>query len=413
MTQAKAPTDGLGKNRPMRLGWFLAWFALPALAAQPLQALIDAAPPGGTLRLAPGSYAGPAVVDRPLTIEGGGRAVVEGGGQGTVITVKAGGTTLRGLVVARSGDSHDQIHSAIQVESDDNRIEDNRIEDALFGIHIRAGNRNRVRGNRVTGKNLPLGQRGDGLRLWNGRGNVIEANTFDRIRDLTFANSPDNTIRGNRLRDGRYGMHFVFSPRSLVADNLVEHTGTGIVVLYSPGLTVRGNRIRHALDGGGAGLAFKESGEAIVEGNEIVHCAVGLQANAPLNDAATITISRNRFAHNIVGMYFYGEKGGHRIEDNRFENNLTQVAVSGVGTGEANSWRANFWSDYQGFDRNRDGRGDTPHEAWVYADRIWMETPKATFFRNSPALELLDFLERLAPFASPSLLLRDDAPRMR
>jgi hypothetical protein len=42
--------------------------------------------------------------------------------------------------------------------------------------------------------------------------------------------------------------------------------------------------------------------------------------------------------------------------------------------------------------------GDTPHEVYLFADRIWMETPMATFFRNSPVLEMLDFLERLAPF---------------
>jgi nitrous oxidase accessory protein len=48
----------------------------------------------------------------------------------------------------------------------------------------------------------------------------------------------------------------------------------------------------------------------------------------------------------------------------------------------------------------------------AYADRIWLETPAARFFRNSPVLELLDFLERLAPFSSPALILRDPAPRM-
>jgi nitrous oxidase accessory protein len=41
-----------------------------------------------------------------------------------------------------------------------------------------------------------------------------------------------------------------------------------------------------------------------------------------------------------------------------------------------------------------------------------METPMATFFRNSPALELLDFLERLAPFTSPSRVLLDPRPRV-
>ena len=37
----------------------------------------------------------------------------------------------------------------------------------------------------------------------------------------------------------------------------------------------------------------------------------------------------------------------------------------------------------------------------------------ATFFRNSPVLEMLDFLERLAPFSTPHLVLRDPKPRMR
>ena len=34
----------------------------------------------------------------------------------------------------------------------------------------------------------------------------------------------------------------------------------------------------------------------------------------------------------------------------------------------------------------------------------------ARFFRSSPVLELLDFLERLAPFSSPDLILRDEQP---
>ena len=51
----------------------IAWVVLPALAAPaiPLQALIDATPAGGTLRLAPGTYAGPAAITRPLTLTAG------------------------------------------------------------------------------------------------------------------------------------------------------------------------------------------------------------------------------------------------------------------------------------------------------------------------------------------------------
>jgi nitrous oxidase accessory protein len=40
-----------------------------------------------------------------------------------------------------------------------------------------------------------------------------------------------------------------------------------------------------------------------------------------------------------------------------------------------------------------------------------MEVPDARFFKSSPVMELLDFLERLAPFSTPELQLRDAKPR--
>ncbi len=393
------------------------WFGLallPAAAADgeplPLQPFIDATPPGGVLRLAPGRYRGPATLAKPLTLDGGGKARLEGDHRGTVLSVKAGGCTVRGLTIAGSGDSHDGVDAGILVEGDDHVIEENVVEDVLFGIHLKQVNRSRVARNRVSGRPAPLGERGDAIRIWNSRHNRIEGNDFRRARDLTFANSPDNRLAGNRLRDARYALHLVFSPRTIVEDNDIAETGTGIVVLYSPDVVIRNNRIAHALDGGGACIAFKDSGEGLVEGNTVLHCAVGLQANAPLNDERIVTIRGNRFAHNFTGLSFYGEKGGHRILANRFENNLTQVAISAAGVAAANVWEGNYWDDYQGFDRNRDGIGDTPYEIYLFADRIWMETPRAVFFRNSPVLELLDLLERLAPFSSPTLVLRDPRP---
>ena len=75
-----------------------------------------------------------------------------------------------------------------------------------------------------------------------------------------------------------------------------------------------------------------------------------------------------------------------------------------------NTWRANYWDDYQGFDRNGDGTGDTPYELYAFTDRIWMETPSARFFKDAPLLEAIDFLERLAPFSAPELVVKDEAP---
>jgi nitrous oxidase accessory protein len=397
----------------MRFLPLVLWFALPALAAPSLQPLVDATPAGGILRPPAGQYAGPVLIDKPLTLDGRGEVSIDAGGRGTVLTLRTSGATVRGLRLLNSGETHDGIDAGLLIEGDDNRVEDNILDAVFFGIHMKQGRRNLVSANRIHGKDLSLGLRGDGLRIWNSRHNRIEGNEFVRVRDLTLANSPDNAIVGNRLRDARYGMHLVFSPRTRVERNRIANTGTGIVAMYSPELTVRGNSIAHALDGGGAGITFKDSGGALVTENEVIHCATGLMADAPINAELSLTVRDNRFAHNIIGMSFYGERGGHRITGNRFENNLTQVFISAAGVGSDNVWEGNYWSDYQGFDRNHDGIGDTPHEMWLYADRIWMEMPKAKFFANSPVLELLDFLERLAPFSAPSLILRDPAPRMR
>jgi nitrous oxidase accessory protein len=398
-----------------RCWWLTCFLALTVRAAPviPLQPLIDATPAGATLRLAPGSYAGPATIGRPMTLEGSRQAVIVGDGKSTVLSVAANGVTLRGLRLTGSGDSHDRIDAGILLEGDDHRVEDNEIDDVLFGIHLKQVNRSRITGNRVTGKKLDPGMRGDAIRIWYSRHNLIENNRFSRARDLTFINSADNRIVGNQFTDGRYGMHIIFSPRLLIENNRLTNTGTGIIVLYSPNLVLRGNHVAHALTDGGGGIVFKESSDALVENNEVLHCSVGLKVDAPPASVGALTVKNNRFAHNVIGLFFYGEEGGHRFFDNRFENNLNTVAISAPGAGAANVWRGNAWDDYQGFDRNGDGIGDTPHEVYLFADRIWMETPMATFFRNSPVLEMLDFLERLAPFSSPHLVLRDSAPRMK
>jgi nitrous oxidase accessory protein len=37
--------------------------------------------------------------------------------------------------------------------------------------------------------------------------------------------------------------------------------------------------------------------------------------------------------------------------------------------------------------------------------------PPAAFFRGSPLFEVIDMLDRLAPFTEPTLVVRDEAPR--
>lgn len=385
----------------------------PTLAAQPLQPWLDTALPGARIRLPAGIYQGPAVISKPLTLEGDGQVIVDAGGHGTVLTIQADGVTLRGLTLRASGNSHDQLDSGLMAEGKNLLIENNVIEDVLFGISLHKTGDSVVRGNRIRSRAVDPADRGDGLRLWYSSHNRIENNDIAQIRDVTVTNSPHNRFSGNTIRDSRRAFNFLFAHRSLVDRNHLEQNSTGIIALNSDGLTIRNNRILHAMDASGAGIALKETSAALVIGNEIVHCAHGIMADSPMNPLNRIVFIDNYVAHNITGVYFYGAKGGHIAIGNTFRSNLWPVTIIGDGDPLDDTWLGNYWDGYEGFDQDGDGFGDRPYELLAYADRIWLETAAARFFRNSPVLELLDFLERLAPFSAPALILRDSAPRMK
>ena len=380
---------------------------------KPFQELVDKAPAGSVLRPPPGAYAGPVSIDKPLTIEGGGQVTIDAGDKGTVMVVNADHTTLRGLHLTGSGDSHDTDDSCLDVRGNHNTLENLKLDNCLFGIDLKQTNHSVLRGNSVRSKDRELGVRGDGLRLWYSHDNLIEQNEIIDSRDMVAWYSHRNTFRHNLGKRSRYSIHFMFANENIVEGNRFYDNAVGVYFMYTEGGAARNNVISHATGAAGMGIGFKESSGTIVEGNEIVYCAIGIGSDlSPFQPDSTVEIRHNRFAFNGIGILFNSEVGGNRMVDNIFEGNLTQVAYGGrSGSAAKNFWEGNFWDDYLGFDRNKDGIGDQKHELMAYADQIWMEMPVARFFRSSPVMELLDFLERLAPFSAPDQILVDEKPR--
>lgn len=380
---------------------------------KPFQELVDKAPAGSVLRPPPGAYAGPVTIDKPLTIEGGGQVTIDAGDKGTVMVVNADHTTLRGLHLTGSGDSHDTDDSCLDVRGNHNTLENLKLDNCLFGIDLKQTNHSVLRGNSVRSKDRELGVRGDGLRLWYSHDNLIEQNEIIDSRDMVAWYSHRNTFRNNLGKRSRYSIHFMFANENIVESNRFYDNAVGVYFMYTEGGAARNNVISHATGAAGMGIGFKESSGTIVEGNEIVYCAIGIGSDlSPFQPDSTVEIRHNRFAFNGIGILFNSEVGGNRMVDNIFEGNLTQVAYGGrSGSAAKNFWEGNFWDDYLGFDRNKDGIGDQKHELMAYADQIWMEMPVARFFRSSPVMELLDFLERLAPFSAPDQILVDEKPR--
>ena len=400
-----------GRATAVSFAWIIgsaAWADYPRL-----QPLLDAADEGSVLAPEPGIYAGPVIVDKPLTIDGRAEVVIDGAGRGTVVLLDTDGATLKGLTLRNSGSSHNDIDSGVQVRGNFNVIKDNRIEDCLFGVDLQQSRNNIVRRNRISSKPVDLGVRGDAVRLWYSFGNQITDNTIRDSRDTVVWYSQDNLIARNDARGGRYSLHFMYSQTNRVEDNHYEDNSVGIFLMYSDGVVVKNNYIANAQGPTGIGIGFKETSDVTIEGNQVLYNATGLYLDvSPYQPDTENRITGNVVAYNGVGVRWLNDWRGNLFRGNRFKGNITQMVVEGGKTANRNLWEDNYWDDYEGFDRNRDGIGDTPYELYTYADRIWMDVPPAQFFKGSPMLEVIDFLERLAPFSAPRLMARDPRPRM-
>ncbi|WP_415035840.1 nitrous oxide reductase family maturation protein NosD [Azonexus sp.] len=382
---------------------------------KPFQDLVDKAAPGSVLKPPPGHYAGPVTIDKPLTIDGGGKVTIDAGDKGTVMSLNASNSVVRGLHLTGSGDSHDTDDSCLDVRGHHNLVEDNVVDNCLFGIDLKQVDHSVVRNNRIRSKDLELGVRGDGLRLWYSNDNLVEGNEIIDSRDMVAWYAHRNKFVDNLGRRSRYSIHFMFANDNVVDRNRFYDNAVGIYFMYTEGGAATNNIISHATGATGMGVGFKEASGTLIENNEIIYCGIGIGSDlSPFQPDSTIEIRNNRLAYNGIAILFNSETGGNNMRSNMFEGNLTQVSYGGRSDNPTkNFWEGNYWDDYQGFDRNHDNVGDNTHELYSYADQLWIEFPMARFFRSSPVLELLDFLERLAPFSSPDLILRDEKPVFR
>ena len=396
-----------------RLAYFFILVPAFVLAGNhpPLQPLIDEAEEGAILLLDAGTYAGPVIIDKPLTLDGQGKVTIDAGGKGSVVVLNTDGAIVRNLHLTNSGESHNDIDSGVQVRGRFNVISDNLIDNCLFGVDLQQSEHNIVRRNRISSKPFELGTRGDAIRLWYSFENKITGNEIEDSRDMVVWYSANNTIARNTSSNSRYSLHFMYSRYNLVEENHYYNNTVGVFLMYSDGVVLKNNYIAHASGSTGVGIGFKETSDVTVEGNKILYCASGLYIDvSPFQPDTVNVFSNNLIAYNGIGIRFLNDWKGNEFRQNRFVDNLTQVAVSSGKTANRNIWAGNHWSDYEGFDEDQDGVGDTPYELYVYADRLWQDVPYAQFFKGSPVLEVMDFLERLAPFTEPRILVRDERP---
>ena len=397
----------------------LAAMSLPAAAAAQagfdLQAAITSAQPGATIHVPAGTYNTHLVIDKPLTLIGENMPVIQGDGTGDVIEITAPDVTLRGFVVRGSGDSLDKENAGITVGGKHVTLENNLVEDSLFGIYLHNAPGSVLRGNTVIGKDLPISRRGDGLKIWYSADTLVENNAVHDSRDAVIWYSPGTTVRGNTMERNRYGFHFMQSDNHLIEDNVLRHNSVGIYLMYGNNYTIRRNLILDSRGPSGYALGLKEINNGAFEGNRLVNNRVAVYTDgSPIQPDGRVTFSHNLLAYNDIALTMLPNTHHNVYSDNVFLENSEQVAIAGEGELVENDWavagRGNYWSDYTGYDANHDGIGDIPYAAKSLYENLMDTHPELRLFQLSPAADALDLAAKAFPIFQPQPKMADPSP---
>jgi len=397
--------------------FFIFHFSFFTLAhAGVLQDAIDKAPEGSILRLPTGIYKGSIVIKKPLTIIGiGDNVIVDGEGTGTVVTIEGSHVTLKNLKIINSGNLHHTLDSAIKMEKGKHcDISDCEIDDCLFGIDMQMVSMSIVKNNRISSKDVDLGLRGDGLRLWYSHDNLVSNNRLIKSRDMVVWYSHGNIIEKNYGEFNRYSLHFMYAGKNIVRDNVYKHNSVGIFFMYSKDTVATGNLIKSSLGNTGMGIGLKDVSNFTLNNNTILYCAKGFFIDrSPFEPDTNNWIIGNNIMYNTEALHFHSISLDNIIKNNIIVGNIEDVVNGSKGNKlDKNDIEDNYWDNYEGLDKNRDNIGDTPHEIYQYADQLWTYNPSVKFFYGSPVISLLNFLAKLAPFTEPLFLIGDKKPKM-
>lgn len=380
-----------------------------------LQDAIAHSQDGDVLTVHPGVYTGNFIVDKSVTIRGVGWPVFDGGGVGNVFTVEAPDVTISGLVIKNSGIKLNTEDAGIEVNAPGVTIEGNRIQDTLFGVYLKQAAYGVIRNNVITGMDLAVPRRGDGIRVWYSSDTLIEGNEVSRSRDVVLWYSERLTIRNNDINNGRYGLHFMYDDDAIVENNRLTSNSVGAFLMYSRRLRMINNVIGDNRGPSGYGIGLKDLDDAYVEGNLFADNRVGAYVdNSPRERASTLIFKNNVFVLNDVGVRLMPSVRRNEYSGNSFVDNLEQVQIAGRGTLKDNLWAVdgagNYWSDYVGFDADNDGIGDIVYESDRLFEDLSDRYPKLRLLTFSPVTQAVDFAARSFPFVRPEPKLTDPSP---
>jgi nitrous oxidase accessory protein len=371
---------------------------------------INKAIAGDTVLIFAGVYKeGQIVLNKKLVLKGVNLPVLDGEKKYEILTIKANGAVVEGILFRNSGRSSYMDIAALRIaESRYVTVRNNQFEFTFFGIYSQHATSCIIAGNQLRSDAKDEINSANGIHCWKSDSMRIESNTITGHRDgIYFEFVTHSSIKNNySYQNVRYGIHFMFSNNDTYVSNTFKNNGAGVAVMYSNHINMHYNVFADNWGSAAYGILLKDISDGVISGNTFENNSVGIL----MEGSSRLQMAKNKFSRNGWALKIQANCMDNVITQNNFTGNSFDVATNGELV--LSKFESNYWDKYEGYDLNRNGIGDVPyHPVSLYA-MITERNPASMMMYRSFIATLIDKAEKMVPVLTP-VELKDDRPLMK
>lgn len=375
-----------------------------------IQSAIDVAKSGDEILIKKGYYRenNITLINKSLKIRGEGYPVIDGEFKATIFNVRADHITIDGLKIINVGQSYTKDFAAILLNHCNSFVVKNNIlKNVFFGILIEKSHSGKISNNTVSSHAVEEAGSGNGIHVWHCSKMTINNNHLFGLRDgIYFEFVTESIIHNNNSHDNlRYGLHFMFSNNDEYHHNTFNSNGAGVAVMFSKFIKMHHNKFMNSWGAASYGLLLKEIYDAEIENNLFEKNTIGVNGDG----CNRINFKNNTFSGNGWAVKILGACYENTFVKNDFLNNSFDLAYEGKIND--NKFENNYWSEYTGYDLDKDGTGDVPYRPVKLFSYVVNRTPETIVLLRSLFVDIINFSEKVSPVFTPDDLM-DNKPSM-
>lgn len=346
-------------------------------------------------------------VKTPITIIGINLPVIDGEGK-AIMEVNADSVHIEGLKFQNVSTSYTSDLAALKLyRSHHFTLQNLILENTFFGLLLEKSKNGTVNECHVTGNAINEYNSGNGIHLWHTDSITIKNSSVHQMRDGIYLEFVTNSEIHNNFtsKNLRYGLHFMFSNHNTFYNNEFTQNGAGVAVMFSKFVTLHHNKFNSNWGSASYGLLLKEIYDAEIYENTFFENTIGINAEG----STRINYNHNNFKQNGWAVKITGACYQNIFNQNNFISNAFDVSYQ--GRINENKFSANYWSEYNGYDIDKNGIGDIPYRPVKLFSYIVNNTPESILLLRSLFIDIINFSEKVSPIFTPDNLV-DESPQM-